>query len=133
ETGVEGFGDLVGGGFPRGDLILLVGHPGSGKTILSSQFLHHGAAKQQEPGIYVSFAENREAFLRNMKRSKMDFERLEQQSLFRFLAFVTVNEGAIDEALNTVMGEIDSLKAKRLVIDSFSAMSQAFSQKIDAR
>src|SRR5438445_10988074 len=68
-----------------------------------------------------------------MKRSKMDFERLEQQILFRFLDFVTVKEGAIDEALNTIMGEIDSLKAKRLVIDSFSAMSQAFSEKIDDR
>lgn len=132
-TGVEGFDNLIEGGFPRGDLILLVGHPGSGKTILSSQFLHHGASRQQEPGIYVSFAENREAFLRNMKRSKMDFEKLEKQNLFRFLDFVTVKEGAIDEALNTVMAEIDSLKAKRLVIDSFSAMSQAFSQKIDAR
>jgi len=132
-TGVEGFDNLIEGGFPRGDLILLVGHPGSGKTILSSQFLHHGASRQQEPGIYVSFAENREAFLRNMKRSRMDFEKLEKQNLFRFLDFVTVKEGAIDEALNTVMAEIDSLKAKRLVIDSFSAMSQAFSQKIDAR
>jgi len=132
-TGVEGFDNLIEGGFPKGDLILLVGHPGSGKTILSSQFLHHGAFRQQEPGIYVSFAENREAFLRNMKRSRMDFEKLEKQNLFRFLDFVTVKEGAIDEALNTVMAEIDSLKAKRLVIDSFSAMSQAFSQKIDAR
>ena len=86
-TGVEGFDNLIEGGFPKGDLILLVGHPGSGKTILSSQFLHHGASRQQEPGIYVSFAENREAFLRNMKRSRMDFEKLEKQNLFRFLDF----------------------------------------------
>ncbi|TMI50314.1 hypothetical protein E6H17_00135 [Candidatus Bathyarchaeota archaeon] len=68
-----------------------------------TQFLHHGASRQQEPGIYVSFAENREAFLRNMKRSRMDFERLEKQNLFRFLDFVTVKEGAIDNALNTVI------------------------------
>jgi len=132
-TGVEGFDSLIEGGFPRGDLILLVGHPGSGKTILSSQFLCTGASEKQEPGIYVSFAENREAFLRNMQRSKMNFEKLEQQNLFRFLDFVTVKETAVDDALNTVMSEIDSLKAKRLVIDSFSAMSQAFAQKIDAR
>jgi circadian clock protein KaiC len=132
-TGVEGFDSLIEGGFPRGDLILLVGHPGSGKTILSSQFLYNGASKHNEPGIYVSFAENREAFLRNMRRSKMDFENLEQGSLFKFLDFITVKETAIDDALNTIMSEIDSLKAKRLVIDSFSAMSQAFSEKIDAR
>ena len=132
-TGVKGFDDLIEGGFPRGDLILLVGHPGSGKTILSSQFLYNGASKHNEPGIYVSFAENREAFLRNMRRAKMDFEKLEQQNLFKFLDFVTVKESAIDDALNAVLSEIDALKARRLVIDSFSAMAQAFSQKIDAR
>jgi circadian clock protein KaiC len=132
-TGVEGFDSLIEGGFPRGDLILLVGHPGSGKTILSSQFLYNGASKLHEPGIYVSFAENREAFLRNMQRSRMNFGKLEQENLFKFLDFVTVKETAINDALNTIMSEIDSLKAKRLVIDSFSAMSQAFSEKIDAR
>lgn len=132
-TGVEGFDDLVEGGFPRGDLILLAGHPGSGKTMFSTQFLYTGATKYGEPGIYASFAENREAFLRNMQRAHMDFEALEEKNLFRFIDFVTVKEQAIDAALATVMAEIDALKARRLVIDSFSAMAQAFSEKIDAR
>ena len=132
-TGVEGFDDLVEGGFPRGDLILLAGHPGSGKTMFSTQFLYTGATKYGEPGIYASFAENREAFLRNMQRAHMDFEALEEKNLFKFIDFVTVKEQAIDAALATVMAEIDSLKARRLVIDSFSAMAQAFSEKIDAR
>jgi len=132
-TGVEGFDNLIEGGFPRGDLILLAGHPGSGKTMFSSQFLFTGATKYGEPGIYASFAENREAFLRNMRRTNMDFESLEQKNLFKFIDFVTVKEQAIDAALATIMAEIDSLKARRLVIDSFSAMAQAFSEKIDAR
>jgi circadian clock protein KaiC len=132
-TGIDGFDNLIEGGFPRGDLILLAGHPGSGKTMFSSQFLYTGATKYGEPGIYASFAENREAFLRNMQRSKMDFESLEQKNLFKFIDFVTVREQAIDAALAAIMAEIDSLKARRLVIDSFSAMAQAFSEKIDAR
>ena len=132
-TGVEGFDDLVEGGFPRGDLILLAGQPGSGKTMFSTQFLYTGATKYGEPGIYASFAENREAFLRNMQRAHMDFESLEEKNLFKFIDFVTVKEQAIDAALATVMAEIDALKARRLVIDSFSAMAQAFSEKIDAR
>jgi circadian clock protein KaiC len=132
-TGVDGFDSLIEGGFPKGDLILLAGHPGSGKTMFSSQFLYTGGTKYGEPGIYASFAENREAFMRNMQRSKMDFEALEEKGLFKFIDFVTVKEQAIDAALATVMAEIDSLKARRLVIDSFSAMAQAFSDKIDAR
>jgi circadian clock protein KaiC len=132
-TGVKGFDVLIEGGFPRGDLVLLVGHPGSGKTLLSSQFLYNGASKYQEPGVYVSFAENRNAFFRNLRRTNMDLERMEREGLFKFMDFVTVKEEAIDEILTTVIAEVDSLHAKRLVIDSFSAMAQAFSQRIDAR
>ena len=101
--------------------------------MFSTQFLYTGATKYGEPGIYASFAENREAFLRNMQRAHMDFEALEEKNLFKFIDFVTVKEQAIDAALATVMAEIDALKARRLVIDSFSAMAQAFSEKIDAR
>jgi circadian clock protein KaiC len=132
-TGVKGFDVLIEGGFPRGDLILLVGHPGSGKTLLSSQFLYNGASKYQEPGVYVSFAENRKAFFRNMQRTKMDFEKMERDGLFKFLDFITVKEEGIDEILNTVVAETDSLRARRLVIDSFSAMAQAFLRRIEAR
>jgi len=132
-TGVEGFDSAIEGGFPRGDLILIAGHPGSGKTLLSSQFLYNGASNHREPGVYVSFAENREAFLRNMRRTRMDFEKCERDGLFKFLDFVTVKDKAIDEILSTVISELDSLGAKRLVIDSFSAMAQAFSRKIEAR
>jgi len=132
-TGIEGFDKLAEGGFPRGDLVLLAGHPGSGKTMFSAQYLHHGASKLGEPGIYVSFAENREAFLRNMRRTHMDFEKLEEKSLFKFVDLITVSESAVEETLTTIMRELETLKAKRLVIDSFSAMSQAFTQKIEAR
>lgn len=39
-TGIDGFDELVGGGFPRGGLIVLAGNPGTGKTMFSAQFLY---------------------------------------------------------------------------------------------
>ena len=39
------------GGLPRGRTTLLVGGPGSGKTMLALQFLAHGAPDCWEPGI----------------------------------------------------------------------------------
>jgi circadian clock protein KaiC len=132
-TGIAEFDSLIEGGFPRGDLVLLAGHPGSGKTIFSAQFLYHGASKFGEPGIYVSFAENRAAFLRNMKRTGMDFEALEQQEKFKFLDLVTVKSVGVDDILGLVFSQIGTMKAKRLVIDSYSALAQAFSDKIDSR
>jgi circadian clock protein KaiC len=132
-TGVDGFDALIDGGFPRGSLVLMAGEAGSGKTVFSAQYLYHGASKFAEPGIYVSFAENRETFLENMKKLNMDFERLEQEGKFRFLDYATITEKAVTETLTNVLSEIDRLKARRLVIDPFTALAQAFKGPIDAR
>ena len=56
-TGITGFDDITGGGLPCGRTTLLVGGPGSGKTILSLQFLVHGARENKDPGIFVAFEE----------------------------------------------------------------------------
>ena len=56
-TGIAGFDEICGGGLPRGRTTLLVGGPGSGKTIFALQFLVHGAQELKEPGILVAFEE----------------------------------------------------------------------------
>jgi circadian clock protein KaiC len=56
-TGIAGFDEISGGGLPRGRTTLLVGGPGSGKTIFSLQFLVNGARYYKETGIFVAFEE----------------------------------------------------------------------------
>ena len=132
-TGIVGLDDMIEGGFPRGSLILLAGSPGSGKTIASSHFIYHGAKNLDENGVYVSFAERREYFLDNMKRFGFDFGMLESQGKFKFLDLMTTREEMMSSTLDTVLREVLAIDAKRLIIDSFSAMAQAFKRKIDAR
>jgi len=132
-TGAEGLDHLIGGGFPSKSLIVIAGNPGTGKTVFSAQFLHRGAAEYGENGMYVSFAESREAFLENMLGFGFDFEKLEKDNNFFFLDMVTVKEEGIPSVLEKAIDEIRRLKAKRLVIDSFSAMAQALSEPIEAR
>jgi len=112
---------------------LLAGSPGSGKTIASAQYLHIGAAELGEKGIYVSFAERRETFLKDMLRFGLDFEELEKEKRFRFLDMMACNEDNVGSALTMVLGEVTAIGAKRLVVDSFTAMAQGFKRKIDAR
>jgi len=95
--------------------------------------LYHGVSKLNEPGLYVSFAENRETFLKNMSRMDMDFEKYEQEGKFKFLDLITVTEKGVAVVLEKLLTEIDALKARRLVVDSFSALAQAFSEQIDVR
>ncbi len=64
-TGITGFDEMTGGGLPRSRTSLLVGGPGSGKTIFGLQFLAHGVAAAGEPGIFVAFEETSERILAN--------------------------------------------------------------------
>jgi circadian clock protein KaiC len=55
-TGVSGLDEMLSGGFVPGMAILLRGAPGCGKTLLSLQYLIHGALNN-EPGLFISFEE----------------------------------------------------------------------------
>src|ERR1700679_2199849 len=55
-SGIEGLDDILAGGFSRGNLFLLEGEPGAGKTTIGLQFLLAGA-KAGERGLYITLSE----------------------------------------------------------------------------
>ncbi|HKZ95211.1 MAG TPA: ATPase domain-containing protein [Candidatus Bathyarchaeia archaeon] len=132
-SGIVGLDEMIEGGFPRGSLILLAGSPGSGKTIASAHFLYHGAKNLNECGIYLSFGEHKEFFYENLRKFGFDFEPLESQGKFKFLDLLTTREDTVSSTLGMLSREVLELGAKRLVVDSFTAMAQAFNRRIDAR
>lgn len=132
-TGITRLDQLIEGGFPRGSLILLAGKPGSGKTVFSVKFLCEGV-QSGESGIYVSFAEGKETFMHNMVRHLgIEYEKYLKTEKFSFLDLITVKEEGITTVLESILAEIQRLNAKRLVIDSYSALAQAFENKINVR
>src|SRR6266516_3089816 len=76
-TGIPGLDEILTGGFPRGRVILLVGGPGTGKTILTSQFLMNGIKMYGENGAFVSLDET--------KLFGWKFEDLEKGKKFAFI------------------------------------------------
>ena len=123
--GIVELDEILGGGFPARSLILLSGNAGSGKTVLSTQFLYNGAVKYGEKGVYVSFAENRDDYYRNMLSLGMDMRSLERKGLFKFMDMVTMcGEYALKIITEKIVKTTSELKAKRLVIDSLSALLQ---------
>ena len=64
-TGIVGFDEITHGGLPRGRTSLLVGGPGSGKTIFALRFLVEGATASKEPGIFVAFEETSKRIVAN--------------------------------------------------------------------
>ncbi len=132
-TGIPGFDDLLEGGFPPGSLISLAGRPGTGKTIFGSQFLFAGAKEFGEPGMYVSLLEGRKAYFRNMRRIGLDLEPLEDQGLFRFLEMPTLTAEGMPAVWEEIVRNIDEHGIVRLVLDSFTAMTQGLETAADLR
>jgi KaiC/GvpD/RAD55 family RecA-like ATPase len=123
-TGNTALDQQTGGGFPKASLIMVAGEAGTGKTNFTSQYLHAGASQFNEPGVFVSFGEDRGAFYSNMNAWGLDFEKLERQGKFKLLDLITVKSGA-ENLLIILLKELEELKARRLVIDSFTALSQS--------
>jgi KaiC/GvpD/RAD55 family RecA-like ATPase len=58
-TGVPKLDSLLGGGFPENSVVMVTGGTGTGKTILSLQFLWDGL-QRGEPCVYLSLEEDAE-------------------------------------------------------------------------
>ncbi len=66
-TGIIGLDAMTGGGLPRGRATVVMGGPGSGKTIFALEFLAQGARELDEPGIFVAFEESSDRIMLNAK------------------------------------------------------------------
>ena len=122
KTGIEGFDEIF-GGFYRGQVILLAGNPGAGKTTFCAKFLYEGAKRFGESGLYISFGESKDEFYAYMKRLGMDFEKLENAGLFKFVEMLTPTS---DDALMQFSREFTKnaleIGAKRIVVDSITPL-----------
>jgi circadian clock protein KaiC len=81
-TGIDGFDAITGGGVPDGRTTLVVGGPGSGKTIFALQFLVHGARQCQEPAIFVAFEESPDRIATNFESFGWNVQALAPKKLY---------------------------------------------------
>jgi KaiC/GvpD/RAD55 family RecA-like ATPase len=120
KTGIPGLDEIMHGGVPPGQTVLVSGTAGSGKTILASQFLYAGATKYKENGVYLSFEEPPDSIRKNSMNFGWDIGALERQEK---LAFVKYDPYHVDDVVNHLEGKIREMAAKRVVIDSVTALS----------
>jgi circadian clock protein KaiC len=126
-TGIEGFDEITRGGLPRGRTSLVVGGPGSGKTVFALQTLVNGARQWAEPGIFVAFEENSRQIAANAATFGWDLEILEKEKLFFFdarMALDTITAGQFDLTglLVSLQAKVQEMGAKRIVFDSMDVL-----------
>jgi len=133
-SGTPSLDKILKGGFTRGDTILVAGQPGAGKTTLGLQFLYTGATKYGESGVYVTFVESVGKLKRDALKFGWDFEKLMDEKKVRFLDLMPSTGGRSLEAdFGIILPELQSLSAKRVVIDSLTAMTAYIEKKAEAR
>ena len=128
-TGIAGLDEILEGGLPAGRPTLICGGAGSGKTLLTVEFLMRGANQFDEPGVFMGFEETRSELAQNVASLGFDLEQqIAQRRLVVDYVLVERNEihetGDYDlEGLFVRLGHaIDSIGAKRVAIDSIETL-----------
>ena len=99
-SGIEGLDEITEGGLPKGRPTLICGSAGCGKTMFAMQFLINGARNNQ-PGLFVSFEETKEELEKNFASLGMDLKALEEQKKFA-VEYIYMERSEIEET-----GEFD--------------------------
>ncbi|MFH1255989.1 MAG: ATPase domain-containing protein [Candidatus Diapherotrites archaeon] len=130
KSGIPGLDELMGGGVPKGNLVVLSGDPGSGKTVFCWQFLYEGAKTFAENGVYVSLEETEESILEGAKEFGWELKELIDKGK---LKIITIELYDFERLKNTIEDTIRSIGAKRVVVDPGVIFRLFFERELDAR
>ncbi len=132
-TGIEGFNDLIEGGLEINSTNIVIGGPGSGKTIFATEFLVCGL-KNNEKCLYVTFEEKKDQFYKNMKEFGWDLQEYENNGLFTFLEYTPSKvKTMLEEGGGSIESIIVSRKISRIVIDSITSFALLFEDELAKR
>ena len=119
KTGIEGLDEIMHGGIPENQLILLTGTSGTGKTIISSQFSYFGVKKYGQNTVYLSFEEPPDIIRESALNFGWNLKELEKKGDFMFIKY---DPFRIEDIFDILESSIREIKAQRVVIDSVSAL-----------
>jgi circadian clock protein KaiC len=113
---------VFGGGILCNSISLVMGRPGTGKTILAQQYLFHNATAAR-PALYLStVSEPLEKILRyGQSLTFFNTELVGSSVIYEDLGQV-VNDGGLEGVLKEVIGFLRERQPALLVIDSFKAL-----------
>lgn len=134
-TGIPGFDEILNGGIPRRNVVLLAGGPGTGKSILGYQYLYNGV-KKGEHGILVALEEHPVQIRIAMSQFGWDVSKYEEAGEFAIVDAFTAGIGeaakrekyvvkapddfqSLIDVLRTAIREV---RADRVVVDSVTTL-----------
>ena len=132
-TGIAGLDEMMGGGIPAGDSLLLAGPTGTGKSMLATQFIAAGV-DQGEAGVLTVFEEHASEYLARAEALGFGLEAMIQNGTLEVI-YVRPLDLSPDETLHEIVEAVSRVGATRVVIDSLSGFELALAPtfRIDFR
>lgn len=132
-SGIAGLDEMLGGGFPKGHVVLVTGLPGTGKTCFGLQFLSSGLAKG-EKGLFLSLEEDAPQLLESARQFGWPVDEAVQKGALKILR---LDPKETKQNLQRIQGslgkELGQLGAKRIVVDSVSLLNMLSDNEPDRR
>lgn len=121
--GVKGLDEMLKGGLPEASPTMLLGSPGSGKTLLGLHFVAEGA-RNGERSHYYSFYDAPSRAVEQAAGVGLDLQPLLDSGLLE-LSFRPPTEQILDKLGNELVSLIREKGVRRLFVDGFDGLSKA--------
>jgi circadian clock protein KaiC len=125
-TGIAALDDMLGDGYWPGSATLCAGPSGVGKTIMGLQFIARGAA-QGDPGVVASLQENPTQLARVARAFSWS---LDGPTEVMYRSPVNIQ---IDEWVYELLGTVERIGARRVLIDSLFDLQFAAGESVRFR
>lgn len=113
---------LCGGGFFRDSVVLVSGATGTGKTLLTTEFLA-GGVNNDERCLLLAFEESREQLFRNATGWGVNFEQMEAEGRLKVYC-VYPETASLEDHLISIKDIVEEFKPNRVAVDSLSALER---------
>ncbi len=131
QTGIAGLDNMLYGGVPITNQVLIAGGPGAGKTLLCFEILYNNA-KAGTPSVFITLEESPDDVLKNAKSAFIDFNDIDELIAKNMLKVVSCEVppgalgggemGAFAKMISTIEDIVKSASAKCVAIDSLSVL-----------
>jgi circadian clock protein KaiC len=123
--GIPELDEMMGGGIPQGDSLLVAGSSGTGKSLIATQFIAAGI-RQGEAGIVAVFEERPEEYAARAGSFGLDLDTPVKDGKLKVI-YIRPLDLSVDEAMQEILDAIKKTGATRLVIDSLAGFEMALS------
>jgi circadian clock protein KaiC len=121
QTGIPNLDLVLGGGIPRGSILMVIGAPGTGKTMLAQQLAFHLGAQNQATVYLTGYSEAHEKLLLHTRGLRFFREDLVGHQI-QLISLAGLLEIGPTEAEAAILATAREQRAALVVLDGFRSM-----------